>query len=627
MLRAGSAARAGLALSVIAAVCLPRMASALPYEINEDFRGVWNHALVYGAAWRASDPEKELVSFGNAKEFPGASGMSAVSDDPNLNYQKGDMITSRLQYNTEFELRYRGHYGVYAKASAWYDYAGKHRDVPHGSMLNGYLPDEPLDDDGYYDYNKFSGADFKDAYLFGLWELGDTRLGMRFGRQTVNWGESLLHLGLNAFNPVDFGLLGQPVVRQDQAAVPVNRIFTSLVTPAGLNVEAFYNLEWEKSRLGGCGSFVSGSDAQQDPGCEYGMATSPYSDREVYNDPLLKQWFRSPIGNRNPESSSGQFGLASRYYFETIDSELAAYYVNYHSVTPTVGIDVCPPSGLPLCAIFNGYGLQREWYEDVQAMALSATTGIRNVAFSAELNHFRNLPAARNFIAINRAASVGRGIYADRVVPGGYLDGAYKIDRSQLVLGFQWDLGNTPNISDMALVGETSMQWIHNLPDTSEERLGRNGLFGESADPDGSCPQPNPGLDPFYPLPPQFEGLLPAGMPPPVSGGVGLSSCDVDGFATDFSWGYRLLATATFPYPGLGVDLQPVMLWTHDVEGYSADGLQLEDRRVLALRLRGIFQRMFFVEAGRTFIGIGGDAKYDAFRDREVITLAAGVVF
>ena len=51
----------------------------------------------------------------------------------------------------------QGRYGVYGKAQAWYDYAGEQDRVPHGSIANGYVPDQKLNDGDYHDYNQFSG--------------------------------------------------------------------------------------------------------------------------------------------------------------------------------------------------------------------------------------------------------------------------------------------------------------------------------------------------------------------------------------------------------------------------------------------------------------------------------------
>ena len=47
---------------------------ALPFVISDELVGVWNNRFVVAAAYRAKDPDKQLVGFNNAPEYPGARG-------------------------------------------------------------------------------------------------------------------------------------------------------------------------------------------------------------------------------------------------------------------------------------------------------------------------------------------------------------------------------------------------------------------------------------------------------------------------------------------------------------------------------------------------------------------------
>ena len=147
-----------MARLVLLCTVLPGGARALPLEISDDIRGMWNNRIVAAAAFRARDPDRQLVGFNNAPEYPGARGAVSVNDDGNLNYRKGDLIAAPIVYTTDLELRYRSQYGFYGKLRSWYDYAGENETVPHGTIGNGYVPDQKLQDSDYYDYNKFSGA-------------------------------------------------------------------------------------------------------------------------------------------------------------------------------------------------------------------------------------------------------------------------------------------------------------------------------------------------------------------------------------------------------------------------------------------------------------------------------------
>jgi hypothetical protein len=82
--------------------------------------------------------------------------------------------------------------------------------------------------------------------------------------------------------------------------------------------------------------------------------------------------------------ASGQYGMAARYFVESLRTEFGAYMVRFNSPNPMLSIiPTNPASVLPLPAVATQY------VEEVQGMALSAVTGWRNLTFSAELNQFR----------------------------------------------------------------------------------------------------------------------------------------------------------------------------------------------------------------------------------------------
>jgi hypothetical protein len=576
-------------------------AIALPFVVNEDLVGVWNNRIVVAAAYRAKDPDKQLVGFNNAPEYPGARAAVSSSDDGNLNYLKGDLISAPIIYATDLELRYRKRYGFYGKVRSWYDYAAEKREVPHGSVANNYVPDSKLDDSDYHKYNKFSGYRVADLYVYGNWDIGDSVITGRLGQQSINWGESLLHTGVNSFNPINFSALGRPGVRQDDALVPVNRIYTNLITRNGVSLEAFYALSWEESHISACGTLTGAADNITDPGCNVATTATPFTDRQQLNfAPLSENPLVVPRVTSRKPGSGGQYGFSSRYFVEALDTEFGLYYVNYHATIPVLDLTLCD-NGWDGCSSQDGLTLPMRYQEDVKAFAISAATGVRNIALSAELSQFRDLPVQRNFPQLIEGATKNRGIYADRMAAAGtgtLFNGSWKADRTQLLLGGRLDLGSTIGLADASMAVEASGQWITNLPGTGQERIGRNGNWGDAVTADGVC----------RPLTQNTQG-----------------GCKVDGFATDFSWGYRMLSVFSLPRPARGVDLQTLVSWNHDVDGYAVDGSQVEGRRIVGLRLQALFQRTWFLEIGRTWVHSTTD--YDIARDKDVYTIAAGLVF
>ncbi len=590
-----------IARLVLLCTVLPGGARALPLEISDDIRGMWNNRIVAAAAFRARDPDRQLVGFNNAPEYPGARGAVSVNDDGNLNYRKGDLIAAPIVYTTDLELRYRNQYGFYGKLRSWYDYAGENETVPHGTIGNGYVPDQKLRDSDYYDYNKFSGARVLDLYLYGNWSVGSARLSARLGQQTINWGESLLHPGINAFNPLNLSALGRPGVRQDDALVPVNRLYANLITRNGISIEAFYALDWEQSHLPPCGTFAQPVDVLADPGCYAATVATPLTDREQFElGPLGQNPALVPRGGLPKPGGGGQYGLSTRYFMESLDTEFGLYYTRFHATLPVLDVTLCD-NGWEGCSGTDGLNLLLDYREGVEGFAISAATGVRNIALSAELSQFRNLPVPRNFPEIIAGATRNEGIYAQRMRAAGdgaLFSGGWEADRTQLLLGGQMDLSPAIGLADTSLTFETAGQWATNLPGTDEERIGRMGNWGAATPPGGSC----------------------QALTQNTQGG-----CKVDGFATDFSWGYRVFATMSLPRPARGLDLYPVVLWSHDVEGYSVDGSQAEGRQTLTLQLRAVYQRASFVEVGRSWVR--STTNYDSARDKDVYTVAVGLQF
>jgi hypothetical protein len=603
MINRRSAGTQPIPAALISAVCLLAAckAGAMPLVISDDIRGMWNSTIVAGAAIRAKDPDKQLVGANNAPEYPGAKGAGSVNDDGNLNFSKGDVIGAPIVYTTDLELRYRKRYGVYGKGRAWYDPVGESSNVPHGSIANGYVPDEKLDDSDYYSHNKFSGSQLLDLYTYANWDIGASRLSGRYGRQSINWGESLLHTGINAFNPLNFSALGRPRIGQDDALLPVNRVYSNFITRNGISLEAFYNLDWEESHLPPCGTFAQIVDLIADPGCFAATSATPLTDQQQFD-------FHSPEGNPlltpAPQSSKpgngGQYGLSTRYFVEPLNTEFGLYYVNYHATLPTLAVNLCQ-NGWEGCSSLDGLSLPLTFHEDVKAYAISAATGVRNIALSAELSHFHDLPVQRNFPELIAGATRNQGIYADRMSNAGngaQFSGAWKADRTQLLLGGVMDLTSTIGLANATLVAEVSSQWVNNLPGDDEERIGRPGVWGNAIANGEPCESATQ----------KTEG-----------------GCKVDGFATDFSWGYRLLVSMSLPRPARGIDLIPLISWRHDVEGYAVDGSQVEGRSAITFRMRAVFQRAFFLDLTRTWNNSTND--YDILRDKDIYSIALGVSF
>jgi hypothetical protein len=143
----------------------------------------------------------------------------------------------------------------------------------------------------------------------------------------------------------------------------------------------------------------------------------------------------------------------------------------------------------------------------------------------------------------------------------------------------------------LTIGAEAGLKYVHDLPDPSMRRYGRQEVFG---------------LGPV-------NGVC-AG--PPVQ-------CSNAGYVTPFSWGYRLSAFVPFPVGGDAV-LIPSAAFAHDVKGYSYDDVFNEDRKIASLGLRAQYGKRYFADI--VWASIWGGT-YNFMKDRDFVALSVGSSF
>ena len=211
-----------------------------------------------GASWGLEDPSAKTVALSN-----GGQGYSSSSDDGKLNFEKGETFSEIFKGVHDLSLSYEN-YGLFVRGNYWYDNRLKNESVEHGHFPTGYgsaRTSRKLDDSDFDDLAKFSGAEFLDAYVYADFEIADVPLDVRLGRQVVSWGEStFIQGGINEANPIDVSSFRRPGAEIKEGLLPVNMVYANAAVTENLSLEAFYQLEWQKTVLDGCGTFFSGGD-------------------------------------------------------------------------------------------------------------------------------------------------------------------------------------------------------------------------------------------------------------------------------------------------------------------------------------------------------------------------------
>ncbi len=591
----------------------------------------YNSQLSIGSSWRVEAVDPTLVTGGNTMGFGQAS--TSTADDGNLNFEKGDVYSLIIKGIHDLEIS-KGDYGLFFRAKYWYDEELDNGIRPHGNLLNGYARNEKLDDSGFDDFAKSSGFELLDAYLFGSFTLGeDTPLDLRIGRQVLSWGEStFIQNGLNVINPVDVSSFRRPGAEIKEGLLPVNLLSISAGVSDALSIDMFYQLEWEKTVIDGCGTYFSDVDVAS-TGCDGVTLSNVFSDQASLAAGLAVR----RISDVEP-SDSGQWGISFRYFAEKLNgSEFGLYYLNHHSRIPLLGgitSNNIPLGGPALFIPGDPLGgnprYTAEFPEDIEIFGVTFATNVSGFAVSGEVSYRPEQPIQINTSDI-LAAAVGGAPYSPvtpRAVaagPGVLVEGYDRLPVTQaqvtIIKFFEQVLG-----ADRLSIGaEIGANFVGSLAPQSELRYGRSPNYGSAFDPipvtELGIPIPGDFLtcDGGYQSPPGFPTNIFISPANSVS-----DNCVVDGFVTDTSWGYRIRSSLTYSNAFAGINLTPSIAWAHDVDGYSPNTNFLEDRKALSLALGAEYLNKYSASlAYTTFF----DGDYNTQVDRDFVSLSFDMTF
>jgi hypothetical protein len=374
-------------------------AHALDFEFDNGVTVNWNTTLSVGSSWRAEDPSRELYTKAGGSLIGLTSGPTLPPVPPNaligpndglagngaesgtLNYDKGDRFSTPFKLVSDIEIR-KGNFGGLVRFKAWYDQALNENDVRLGNQANNYngvrpglgpqpggtfippldgnWPRQPLSDVAFEDEQKFDNAMLLDAYLYGTFEVGNSDLQLRLGRQVVNWGESVFIQGINQINPIDVPAARRPGTELKEVLQPVGMAYLNWGFGFG-SVEAFYQFEWQNTSIDSCGTYwavTEGIISSRAGQCNAATHITQVYGSALPNGVIVPQLGSNvfaqanglyvPLVNGKDASDTGQFGLAIRIPVDAISTEFGIYGMNIHSRLPMIsGISGTNPDEIP----------------------------------------------------------------------------------------------------------------------------------------------------------------------------------------------------------------------------------------------------------------------------------------
>ncbi len=368
--------------TMVVAGMLPLAASvhAATFDLSDSIAMDWDSTFTYGAQFRVQGPQKDLTS-GSSGAGGTLDNLGTVIDnaflingnDGNNNFDVG-IVSNRASILSEADIKWQD-YGFFVRGKAWLDpvYANQATDNDDYATYNAnpIFGDNGGHNAGVHRFNdstdEYMGmnARFLDAFAYGTFYLGDHTLNLRLGRQVISWGEAMLSGGGlgTSINHVDAQIRNTPGLEIKELFLPNGAFYGQFDVTEKINVEAYYQYEWQPSILDPSGSYFSEFDSigyggetftflsgteerifgkdltntscvRADPDCALdilkylpGSTASDASDDSRHK-------LVSYLDHEETPSDNGQFGIATRFLFSG-GSELGVYFVNYHEKIPS----------------------------------------------------------------------------------------------------------------------------------------------------------------------------------------------------------------------------------------------------------------------------------------------------
>jgi len=575
-----------LALGLLTAAA-PAMAGEK--QINDDISLKWNLKASVGAISRMESARKENLFAGDT---PGGTSGSAVSDDGNLNYDGGEVVSAVAKAVGDVNLQYRN-YGLFVRAKGWYDYVQKEKDVPHGNFPNEFVGGEPLSDDGFDRNSKFQGATFQDVFVHGTFQVNEQPLKLKAGRQTLLWGRSLYSRGsLSALNAIDLAALHRPGAEYTEFLKPAGMVTADYQFTDRLSMKSFYQYEWRAANLDGCGTFFSTLDNTA-VGCDATFSSSVI----IPNKTAFENGLYIPRRDEKEPDDGGQYGLKFDYAFPKSKAKVGAYFLNYHMRLPIYSVTKeYSPLAQGITA-GNDIAYFYEYPEDIQVIGLTADKtfeGIGNLAMN--LSYLPDMPVQINTPdlttsrvleanGVPAAAAQGFATVPQDTIDyvygsGNEVTGFKEFDIQRAEFTFTTVIPKVLGAQKTIVSAQVGSEFIQDLPDQEDMRFRRHTNFG-------------------------------------------VGDLGEDGYVTDFSWGYQLTLKSTYANAIGPVTLTPSLTLQHGVEGYSSDDALQEDQRSLGLGIGMGYKKLSADLSYTTY----NDASYSVVNDRDYLSLSTTYSF
>jgi len=394
---------------------------------NPDLEVRWDNQIRYNVGWRMDERDKML-------------GDTWTLQAGEYKFDKGDVVTNRLDLLSEFDFVYKKNYGFRVSGSAWYDHAYDDDVVGNPAYQAAGLGTA-------YRNNKFTNkvtryythsGEILDAFVFGRINLGDSPLDVRAGRHNIYWGESLfspIHGVSYSQGPVNFiKALATPGTEAKELFLPRNQISALLRVNDQFSLAAQYALEWKPFRLPEGGTYLGATDFLFSGGTRVSPITNGQFLGDIETGPNAKPKDRGDWGlNAKALTDFGTLGVyyrkfddkvpqflrtttAPTQFYSTYAKDVKLWGVSLSKAVAggvAIGSEIVHRDNTVLNTVFGSTELARgdTWHALVNAIAIIGKTPLFDLAsVSGELTYskldkIRANPA--NFRSVDQTCASG----------------------------------------------------------------------------------------------------------------------------------------------------------------------------------------------------------------------------
>jgi len=326
------------------------------------------------------------------------------------------------------------------------------------------------------------------------------------------------------------------------------------------------------------------------------------------------------------------------YFFE--DTEVSLYHMNYHSRRPIISGQASNFDMASLVAdvdlLSANYGsidydtLNElgaftkaiiEYPEDIKLYGISFNTTLGDTSFAGEVSHRQDEPLQIDDVELlfaampQQLANAGFSPELEGIsqlkgtsypfptnadgsyvgIQGGDIANGYvTVDTTQAQFNLAHLFGPTLGTDNLTLFAEFGAVWIHDMPDQDVLRLNGPGTARSGG---------QVGL----------ESIM----------SVVHNGTETNPFATDFAWGYRMVAKADYNNVFSGVNAAAKIVFSHDVEGITPDPIFLfaQGSKSIGASIDFDYQNRWSASLGYNAFW-GGKGTINAMEDKDFVSFS-----